>query len=63
MSAPPSDGVTNPWPLEREKYLHTPVNTGPSDARAVLHRKHITERGMGDVSTEQTDEPAEADPS
>lgn len=26
-----------PWPLEREKHLHTPVNTGPSDARAVLH--------------------------
>lgn len=44
MSAPPSDGVINPWPLEREKYLHMPVNTGPSDARAVLHRKHITER-------------------
>lgn len=38
MSLPPSDGVMKPWPLEREKHLHTPVNTGPCDARAVLHR-------------------------
>lgn len=36
MSLPPSDGVRKPWPLEREKHLHTPVNTGPCDALAVL---------------------------
>lgn len=39
MSLPPSDGVMKPWPLERQKYLHTPVNTGPSAARAVLSRE------------------------
>lgn len=38
ISLPPSDGVMKPWPLEREKYLHTPVNTGPCDALAVLRR-------------------------
>lgn len=38
ISLPPSDGVMKPWPLEREKYLHTPVNTGPCDALAVLWR-------------------------
>lgn len=37
ISLPPSDGVMKPWPLEREKHLHTPVNTGPSAALAVLH--------------------------
>ncbi|TNN61622.1 hypothetical protein EYF80_028127 [Liparis tanakae] len=36
MSSPPSDGVMKPWPFEREKHLHTPVEAGPSDARAVL---------------------------
>lgn len=46
MSWPPSDGLMKPWPLEREKHLHTPMNTGPSEARAVLQthtntHKHI----------------------
>lgn len=39
MSLPPSEGVMKPWPLEREKYLHTPENTGPSAARADLQNR------------------------
>lgn len=43
ISLPPSDGVMKPWPLEREKHLHMPVNKGPCDALVVL-RQTTTEK-------------------
>lgn len=46
-SLPPSDGVIKPWPLEREKYLHTPVNRGPSAARAVAEQVLLRRVGSG----------------
>lgn len=36
MSGPPSAGVMKPWPLERQKHLQTPLQTGPCEARTVL---------------------------
>lgn len=36
MSSEPFSGVMKPWPWERENCLHTPLNTGPAEARAVL---------------------------
>lgn len=36
MSSPPLEGRTKPWPCDREKFLHTPLNTGPEWARTVL---------------------------
>lgn len=39
MSSPPWEGRMNPWPWDLEKFLHTPLNTGPDLARTVLQRK------------------------
>lgn len=36
MSSPPLEGRMKPWPCDREKFLHTPLNTGPEWARTVL---------------------------
>lgn len=46
-SLPPSEGVMKPCPLEREKHLHTPVNTGPSAARAVAEKVLLRLVGSG----------------
>lgn len=47
MSLPPSEGVMKPWPLEREKHLHTPENTGPSAARADAEKVLFRRVGKG----------------
>lgn len=47
MSLPPSAGVMNPWPLDREKYLQTPLKVGPCDARAVAEQVRARRVGRG----------------
>lgn len=39
MSSPPWEGRMKPWPCDLEKFLHTPLNTGPEWARTVLQAK------------------------
>lgn len=39
MSSPPWQGWMKPWPCDLEKFLHTPLNTGPEWARTVLQEK------------------------
>lgn len=46
MSSPPCEGRMNPWPWDLEKFLHTPLKTGPDLARTVLQRQI---RGGGSI--------------
>lgn len=42
MSSPPWEGWMKPWPCDLEKFLHTPLNTGPEWARTDLQVKRKT---------------------
>lgn len=47
MSGPPSAGVMKPWPLERQKHLQTPLQTGPCEARTVAEKVLVRRVGSG----------------